>query len=160
MELSEIYTNVCKKFHVYHQHIPYLSSLASLRWPSFLTSQPSRRSLPLPLSPLSSNVSLSNTPFLYLPPHPLRHLTTRCGNPITHVRIPAGQREGGREGECGQSITVSRPRVPARQLDAPLCISSFFFVCFLILVSGSRKKILIDTEHSLCSKKCSHQNLL
>lgn len=28
---------------------------------------------------------------------PLQHLTTRCGNPITHVRIPAGEeREGGR----------------------------------------------------------------
>lgn len=35
-----------------------------------------------------------------LPPSPLsllHHLTARCGNPITHVRIPAGEEKGGRE---------------------------------------------------------------
>lgn len=97
--------------------------------------------------PLSSNVSLSNTPFLSMPPPPPlpppRHLTTRCGNPITHVRIPAGQEEGGPKG--GRMWTehncVKARGLSSRQLDT-LHFSSFF----------GQGKLEEDAEGWLCAE--------
>lgn len=140
MELSEVYANAGERGFVFtaRHRIPHLSSPAPLRWPSvFLGFFFKHPSLPVgpalflcppPQAPLSSNVPLSNAPFLCPPPPPPpRHLTTRCGNPITHVRIPAGQEEGGPEG--GRMWTehncVKARGLGSRQLDT-LHFFSFF----------------------------------
>ncbi len=117
-------------------HFPRLSSSASSRWTSFCP-------LSLPRRSPSSSVSLV---LQRHPPHPLpsllHHLTTRCGNPITHVRIPAGEeREGGREGVCGQRVTVWRPRVSTKTVGH---LRRFFK-----LLSGEEKKILIDIANCI-----------
>lgn len=139
MELSEVYANAGERGFVFtaRHRIPHLSSPAPLRWPSvflFFFSNipafplvPPSSSAPLPKPPCPPTSPSQTLPFSVRRPPPPRHLTTRCGNPITHVRIPAGQEEGGPEG--GRMWTehncVKARGLGSRQLDT-LHFFSFF----------------------------------
>lgn len=115
-----------EKLSVYRRcRIPHLSSPAPLRWPFF----PVGATLFL-CPPCPPTFPSQTLPFSLCHPHPRPRDTSPLAVviPLLMCEYQLGKKwEGQREGECGQSITVSRPEVSALN-SWTLCISPLFLV--------------------------------